>query len=127
MDSLTYETTVPFVPPVTEGRVVKTYDGDTITIATYLLGTAYRFTVRLNGIDTPELKKSSPEEKALAIKARDELHELIYHKVVTLKNSTTEKFGRILADVYLGDVCVNEWMIEKGHAKRYDGGHKEAW
>lgn len=127
MESLTYANTIPFVAPITSGKVIKVYDGDTITIGSILLDKAYRFSVRLNGVDTPEMKGGSANEKELATRARDELSKRILNKIVTLKNVSTEKYGRILADVYLEDECMNEWLIKSGHAKRYDGGHKDAW
>jgi hypothetical protein len=41
-------------------------------------------------------------------------------------NIENEKYGRILADVYLEEVCINNWMIEKGYAVKYDGGTKQS-
>lgn len=128
-----WEDTIPFVFPITEGQVIKVYDGDTITIASkmpYPESPMYRFSVRLNGIDTPEIKGKNADEKEIAKKARDELSTLILNKTVTLKNVQSEKYGRILAEVYLEDVCLNEWMIEKKFAVKYDGGTKqipESW
>jgi micrococcal nuclease len=130
MDSLTYANTTPFIPPIREGKVIKVYDGDTITIGAFLLGKPYRFQVRLLGIDTPEIKGGSVHEKELAKTTRDALNEKIMNKVVTLRNIDEKKkemYGRILADVYLGEECINEWLIQKGYAKKYDGGHKETW
>ena len=127
MDSLTYANTIPFIPPIEMGKVIKVYDGDTITVGAILLDKSYRFSVRLRGIDTPEMKGGSPAEKVLAIKARDELSKRIMNKIVRLKNIETEKYGRILADVYLEEECMNDWLIAEGHAKKYDGGHKESW
>ena len=128
-----WEDTIPFVFPITEGQVIKVYDGDTITIASkmpYPESPMYRFSVRLNGIDTPEIKGKNADEKEVAKKARDELSTLIMNKTVILKNVQSEKYGRILAEVYLEDVCLNEWMIEKKFAVKYDGGTKqipESW
>jgi hypothetical protein len=34
MENVTYKDTIPFIPPITEGKVVKVYEGDTITVAT---------------------------------------------------------------------------------------------
>ena len=121
---ITYEQTRPFIPPIKEGKVIKVYDGDTITIAAVLFDTAYRFPVRLFGIDCPELKGSSPEEKQRAIKARDDLSEMVLGKMVRLENVTTEKYGRLLAEVYLGDINLSTWMLEKKHAYPYFGGTK---
>lgn len=121
METLTYADTAPFIPPVESGRVIKVYDGDTITIGCYVYGKAFRFSVRLLGIDTPEMKGP---HKDMAVIARDALHDLVFHEIVHLKNVGIEKYGRLLADVYLGDLHVNAWMKEKGHALSYFGGKK---
>jgi len=127
-----WEHTVPFIPPIQEGFVIKVYDGDTITIATklpYLESPLYRFQVRLNGIDSPEIKGKTDEEKEEAHKSKRALEALVLHKVVQLKNKKQEKYGRILADIYVKnllneDVYVNEWLIRQGFALPYDGGTK---
>jgi len=119
--------TVPFVPPVTSGKVIKVYDGDTITIASKLPfpdSPIYKFPVRLLGIDCPEIKGSTETEKNLAKTARDALSTRINGKIVTLKNVTTEKYGRLLADVYIDGVNMNLWMLDNNYAVKYDGGTK---
>ena len=68
-----WEDTVEFTFPITGGKVIKVYDADTITIATRLPfndSPLYRLSVRLNGIDAPEIKGKdvSDEEKEAAIK-----------------------------------------------------------
>jgi endonuclease YncB( thermonuclease family) len=45
--------------------------------------------------------------------------------MIHLKNISTEKYGRILADVYLDDLHVNQWMLDNGLAVEYDGGTKQ--
>jgi micrococcal nuclease len=118
---------VPFVPPIDKGIVIKVYDGDTITIASklpYLESPLYRFSVRLNGIDCPEIKGEDEHEKTCAQIAKKELSDLILNKVVTLQNLQTEKYGRILADVYINDLHLNKYMVEKRLAVVYDGGTK---
>ena len=37
----------------------------------------------------------------------------------------TEKYGRILADVYIGDIHLNELLITERYAIKYDGGTKK--
>lgn len=121
--------TVPFIPPITDGYVIKVYDGDTITIASklpYPNSPIYRFHVRLNGIDTPEIKGKSEDEKNAAHQAQKALENLILHKNVTLKNLQTEKYGRILADVYMKKICLNKWMLDNNYAVPYDGGTKQS-
>ncbi len=129
LSAANWENTIPFVPPVSGGYVIKVYDGDTITIASklpYDASPLFRFSVRLNGIDTPEIRGKDENEKSIAKKARDDLSNLILKKEVTLKNVTTEKYGRILAEVYLGDTHLNQWMIDKRYAVAYDGGTKKS-
>ena len=69
--------------------VRRVYDGDTITIAAklpYKHSPIYRFSVRLNGIDTPEIKGKNEDEKKCAKMARDALKETILNKTVHLEN-----------------------------------------
>lgn len=117
----------PFIPPISSGFVVKVYDGDTITILSklpYKDSALYKFSVRLNGIDCPEIKGETLKEKQCAQLARDELSKLILNKHVVLKDLKTEKYGRILAEVYLDDLHLNQYMIDKKLAVKYDGGTK---
>jgi micrococcal nuclease len=127
LQNIDYKDTVPFVPPIQYGKVIKVYDGDTITIASVLPNTVepvYRFSVRLNGIDTPEIKGKTPEERELAKHARDALSDKIYGRFIELKNIDMEKYGRILADVYLDNEHINQWLIDSNFAVPYDGGTK---
>ena len=124
-----WEDTVEFTFPITGGRVIKVYDGDTITIASklpYEESPMYRLSVRLNGIDTPEMKGKgvSEDEKDAAKKVRDFVYGLVFNKFVKLENIQSEKYGRILADVYIGDIHVNELLIKERFAVKYDGGTK---
>ncbi len=120
--------TTPFVAPIKKGRVIKVYDGDTITIAAKLPTTTesplYRFSVRLNGIDTPELKTKNEVEKRVALQARDALSSKILYRDVELRNVQTEKYGRLLAGIWLENECLNEWMVKQRFAVKYDGGTK---
>ena len=71
-----------FVPMLTGGRVIKCYDGDTITIAAYLPfkeSELYKFSVRINGIDCPEIKGQTANEKTGA-----------QHNLLLFRNSVPE-------------------------------------
>ena len=127
-ENIEWKDTFLFIPPIAEGRVIKVYDGDTITIAAklpYHDSLLYRFSVRLNGIDTPEIKGKDEDEKLAAQNAKRALENLILNKMVTLKNNTLEKYGRILADVHYEDIHLNEWMLKNCYAVKYDGGTKK--
>ena len=130
ISQLKFEDTIPFVLPLERcsAKVLKVYDGDTITIGFSLYGSLYRTQVRLLGIDTPELKGATEEERAKARAAKDALSELILGKVVLLRNTKTkDKYGRLLADLMLGEVFVNSYMLEEGFARPYDGKTKSVW
>lgn len=127
LENVEYRDTVPFVPPIQYGKVIKVYDGDTITIASVLPNTTepiYRFSIRLNGIDTPEIRGKTQEEKELAIQVRDALAEKIYGKMVELRNVGNEKYGRVLAEIYLDGENINQWLVDENFAVAYDGGKK---
>ena len=124
-----WEDTVEFTFPIKGGRVIKVYDADTITIASKLPyddSPMYRLSVRLNGIDTPEMKGKgvSDEEKEAAKLARDFVSNLVLNKFVSLENIESEKYGRILADVYIGDIHLNNLLLKERYAVKYDGGTK---
>ena len=130
-----WEDTVEFTFPINGGRVIKVYDADTITIASklpYDASPMYRLSVRLNGIDTPEIKGKgvSDEEKEAAKVARDFVSNLVLNKFVRLENIQSEKYGRILADVFIGNIHLNELLVKERYAVEYDGGTKkkpESW
>jgi endonuclease YncB( thermonuclease family) len=125
-----YEDTIEFTFPITEGKVIKVYDADTITIASklpYDESPLYRLSVRLNGIDTPEMKGKdvSNDEKEAAKSAREFVYKLVFNKFVRLENIESEKYGRILADVFIGELHLNNWLVTERYAIKYDGGTKK--
>jgi micrococcal nuclease len=124
-----WEDTLEFTFPIKGGRVIKVYDADTITIASklpYDESPMYRLSVRLNGIDAPEIKGKgvSDEEKEAGKQARDFVSNLVLNKCVRLENIESEKYGRILADVYIGDIYLNDLLLKERYAVKYDGGTK---
>ena len=135
----TWNDTKPFIPPITQGYVIKVYDGDTITIATklpYVESPLYRFSVRLNGIDCPEIKGKNALEKQVAHYAKMYVSDKVLHKTIYLDNVKTEKYGRVLADVYINPILqaarqeqrqnesLSQMLLRNGLAIEYDGGTK---
>lgn len=126
LDDATYQNTKPYTPTFEEAKVVKIYDGDTLHVAALINGKPYRFTIRMYGYDSPELKTKDPEEKKAAIKARDVLAARIDGRIVKVNiHPIKEKYGRVLADLSDENGQINSWMIEQGHGKPYFGGTKE--
>ncbi len=87
--------------------------------------------IRLYGIDTPEIKpvKNLPnrdEHIKKAKEAKDFLSNQILGKIIKVEFLSNDKYGRPLAKIYINNICLNDLMIEKGYAKKYDGGTKQS-
>ena len=103
-------------------------DGDTVDITLDLgFDILYNNRIRLLGIDTPESRTRDLEEKKLGLAAKERVRELCpVGSTVTVKTTKDGrgKFGRILGEIYVGDVNVNKLLVEEGHAIEYFGGKK---
>jgi endonuclease YncB( thermonuclease family) len=73
------------------------------------------------------MKSKNQVEKDAALRARDYLRGEILDKIVIVECGEFDKYGRLLGKIHINDLCVNNKMIELGHAKAYDGGTKEGW
>lgn len=105
---------------ITDAYVVKMPDGDTITV-TYtdpITREEAKTRVRIFAIDCPESAQNfGPEATKIG-------QSVLLHKTVTLHPHTTDRYGRLVADV-VTDAGVNysEFMLRKGaawHYKAYD-------
>lgn len=104
-------------------------DGDTIDVILDLgFSIRYQARIRLLGINTPESRTRDKAEKALGLAAKDyvvnwcEAQEQI--KIQTSLDKRG-KFGRVLGRV-IGDDdgCLNDVLVDEGHAEVYDGGKR---
>ncbi|WP_338666815.1 thermonuclease family protein [Pseudodesulfovibrio methanolicus] len=119
-----------YAETATIARIISVYDGDTFRcdLACYPPLVGENIGIRVNGIDTPEMKDRRPEVKALAIKARDYVRKWFEEaQTVELRNLRRGKYFRIVADVYVDGVSLAERLIELGYAHPYDGGTKQKW
>lgn len=110
--------------------LVSVIDGDTIDVRAYIwLGQSIITRVRLNGIDTPELRAKCDSEANKAKQAKKSLEDLIIGQKLTLKNIHYGKFaGRVLADLYINDdMSVTEHLIAINVARVYHGGKRLGW
>ena len=112
--------------PVPEAVVaayeIEVIDGDTIRIGTD------RY--RLKGFDTPEtFRAECYEEEEMGDQATDLLQRLIATEdgLGLSVDARPDKFGRKLADAFVGDQLLSEIMIEAGLAVPYHGGKRKDW
>ncbi len=110
---------------------VDNYDGDTIKFnfpGTHpLLG--QDISVRLLGVDTPELRSPLKCEKLLALEAKHFVKKLFDHaKRIDILNAQRGKFFRILGDVIIDGQSVGNALLKEGLGRPYDGGtHFYQW
>ncbi len=119
----------PFVYNCKLGRVI---DGDTVVLSEIDLGFSvylHKKSVRIAGIDTPESRinlKKYPErakEKELGLLAKVKLKEYLKGQI-TIKSYGTDKYGRILGDLYCERGNVADLLKSEKLAVDYDGGTK---
>ena len=108
--------------------VVSVVDGDTIHVDLHLGFEIWQknATIRLTGINAPELNATDPTIRASAVASRNALLSWLPTgtKVTMLsQQDKTEKFGRllgtILVDTATGPLNLNDWMVTNGFAVPY--------
>jgi micrococcal nuclease len=123
-----------------ECKVIKVYDGDSITVVFPYFDKLYKWNCRLSGIDTPELKTKNQNEKKIAFIVRDKLKEKINDKIIKIKCGKFDKYGRLLCEIFdiecnedniksneSFNFSINNWLIENNYAFSYNGKTKKIW
>lgn len=99
--------------------LIKVIDGDTVVLNVDLgFKLNITITVRLSGVDAPELNKG---DKELGKKIKKELDSLLKSGKLTVNTKKQDKYGRWLADIYVNDLHVNHFLLEKGFVINYKG------
>jgi micrococcal nuclease len=98
-----------------EAIVRRVYDGDTIEVE--FRGVTER--VRYIGIDTPEMGDPRPPIREVARAAAAENRALVDGRVVRLEFDVQQRdrYGRLLAYVWVGDPRINERLVRDGFAR----------
>jgi len=113
--------------------VTGAYDGDTLSVEAGIWpDLTWEGSVRILGVDTPEIRGACEIEKALAVAARDYIRDLLLDESVILADVQNDKYGgRVLANVYIWQddelARVSDLLIANGHAREYHGGTREGW
>jgi endonuclease YncB( thermonuclease family) len=122
-------------------RVVHIHDGDTFTAIIPLFDKYYKFSVRLNGIDTCEIASKNKIIQTLSLKARNRLVNLITGLTISenvdikkylldnialiyINCDDFDKYGRLLATVTKSDsniISFSDILVKEKLAYVYDG------
>jgi micrococcal nuclease len=88
-----------------------------------------KMSIRVLGIDTPEIRGDCPKEKKLALEGRNVANKLFRNaNNIEFKNLQWDKYGgRILADVEIDGQNYADILIQEGLARPYFGDKKESW
>jgi micrococcal nuclease len=111
-------------------KVISVYDGDTFRVDIDSLPpiVGKNIPIRLNGVDTPEIQGKCQYEKDLALKARDFVrNKLANAKEIKLTNLQRGKYFRVVANVLLDGVSLEQDLLENKLAYKYSGGSKSSW
>ncbi len=106
---------------------VSNYDGDTIKFDLPGLHPIIgkKINIRVNGIDTPEIRGKCEQEKYSAEQAKEMVADILKDaEKIDLKNMERGKYFRIAADVFVDGESLADILIETGMAIRYNGGKK---
>lgn len=100
------------------------YDGDTVTLTAPV-----KVTVRLQNVDTPEIRGACERERALARAARDAVSDILAGASrIELSNVQWEpdRYGRTLANVRADGIDVGQELVRLNLARPWTG-RREPW
>ena len=115
---------------VTVSKVISVYDGDTFRVDIDSLPpiVGKNIAIRVNGVDTPEIRGKCQYEKNLALEARDFVRaKLVNAKEIKLTNLQRGKYFRVVANVVVDGVSLEQELLDNKLAYEYDGGKKLSW
>lgn len=95
-----------------EAIVARVFDGDSVQ-----LGSGHG--LRYIGIDAPEVRHDRRTAACFADEATARNRALVEGSAVRLEQdvSNTDRYGRLLRHVYVGDTFVNETLVREGYAR----------
>ena len=108
-------------------KVISVYDGDTFKVNLPCTQDIFckDISVRVNGIDTPEMKTKNTCEKQKAKEAQNLTKDILSKGPVILKNCQRDKYFRLLCDVSViganQGYDLSEELLEAGLAVSYHG------
>lgn len=102
-----------------QAEVLRVIDGDTIEV----LINNKKETVRLIGIDAPEIKDPRETVECFGKEAKEAANQVLKSEQIVLESDPTQgerdKYGRLLRYVFVDDLNFNKLMISEGYAHEY--------
>jgi endonuclease YncB( thermonuclease family) len=95
-----------------EGEVLRVKDGDSLML--YRPDVKRTSEVRLAGIDAPELAQP------WGLQARSALRRKVQGRTVRVEVTDRDRYGRLVARIWVGPTYVNAYMAQYGHAWAFD-------
>ena len=110
-------------------KLSRLIDGDTFSVDLSCTHDVFckDISVRVRGIDTPELRSKNPKEREAARKAKQFTKEFLEAGQVDLLNCSRDKYFRLLCDVTSDGEDLASALFKAGLAKPYFGGKKQKW
>lgn len=109
-------------------QYVRAYDGDTVTLRITIWPALTKVeSVRLAGIDTPEIRGDCDSEKRRAREARDFVRERLTDAELRVTISEIGKYGRAVGRITVDGEDLGQMLLDRGHARPYDGGQRLSW
>ena len=120
------------------GKLERVVDGDTIDA---LIDVGFdiwvKKRIRYKGVDTWESRTRNLEEKKKGLAAKERNRQLIEEVsskpgYFRIKSYGVGKYGRVLGEIFIEDkngqaICINDCLIQEGHAYVYEGGKKKVF
>ena len=83
--------------------------------------------IRLAGVDTPELRGKCPEEIAAAKAAQARLGSLLAGQIIVSKIKLDKYASRVDAYVVVNDIPIADRLVSEGFARYYTSGPRKGW
>ncbi len=117
-------------------KLDRVVDGDTVdALIDVGFDIWFKKRIRFKGLDTWESRTRDLAEKKMGLAAKERTRQLLEEVSAKpgyfrLKSYGLGKYGRVLGELFIMDkdglqLCINDMLIEEGHAYVYDGGKKQ--
>lgn len=105
-----------------KARVQRVVDGDTLCVVFRFRGRYNTFTMRLWGVNTPEMRGEREREKRVATRIKTWLDPLVGSTVTVIVHKKPDKYGRLLGHVRLsGNRDLADLLVQHHLGKPYYG------